>query len=300
LKIILPADAAAPIAHLLAALRTDLHIELFERDPIMERLRKVDPASVANFTSWLVPLRETQSLLDRARQELQSLLPAADDAVSFHANVAAHEVVVRFRGLACLRWHESGIYFGDDLKRNWDPGKAGALKEILRNLENHRHPLTSGSRHPFFRAQAERWLELMVSRDVSRIDRLLDEQFCYAQVLAGTAGEHGILDLLTVTRAGRLAILELKTVEQPVFLLQAANYWLRINRHLQQGDFARLGYFPALALQKRPPLVYLVAPALQFHAATEILLRYINPEMEVARIGLAESWRRGLCVVLRQ
>jgi hypothetical protein len=29
-------------------------------------------------------------------------------------------------------------------------------------------------------------------------------------------------------------------------------------------------------------------------------LRYIHPQMEVVRVGLAESWRRGLCVVLRQ
>jgi hypothetical protein len=267
----------------------------------MERLRKVDPASVGNFTSRIVPLRETQSLLDRASQELYSILPAIDNAITFHPNLAGREVIVRFRGLACVRWHESGIHFGVlDAKKKWDPGKARDLAELFQKLELHRHPSASDTRNPFFRPQAERWLEFTVSQDLSRINRLLDERFCYAQVTASTAGEHGILDILTVTRSGRLAILELKTVEQPVFLLQAANYWLRINRHLQQGDFARLGYFSTILLQSRPPIVYLVAPALQFHAATEILLRYINPEMEVVRLGLTESWRQGLSVVLRQ
>jgi len=46
--------------------------------------------------------------------------------------------------------------------------------------------------------------------------------------------------------------------------------------------------------------VYLVAPALRFHPAMEILLRYLNPQKQVVRVGLAESWRIGLSVVLRQ
>jgi len=53
-------------------------------------------------------------------------------------------------------------------------------------------------------------------------------------------------------------------------------------------------------LQQAPPLVYLVAPALRFHPATDDLLKYLSPELEVARVGLAESWRRGLHVVMRQ
>jgi len=47
------------------------------------------------------------------------------------------------------------------------------------------------------------------------------------------------------------------------------------------------------------PLVYLVAPALRFHPTTDTLLRYLTPEMEVVRVGLAESWRGGVRVVMR-
>ena len=85
-----------------------------------------------------------------------------------------------------------------------------------------------------------------------------------------------------------------------MFLLQAARYWLRVQRHLQQGDFPRFGYFGEVTLQPKPALIYLVAPAMRFHPATEILLHYLNPQIEVVRVGLAESWRRGLTVVLRQ
>jgi hypothetical protein len=301
IRILLPENAAASVAHMLPSLHPQLRLQLFERDAVMERLVRIEPSAAANFSSWIVPARETQLLQDRARQELSSLLPTARDAISYHPNLSAKEVVVRFRGLAFLRWHESGIYFGArDSKTKWDPGKARELEQLFRELELYRRPRASETRHPLFRAQAERWLEFLVRQDVTRVDSTLDPSFAYAQVLATTAGEHGILDVLSVTRAGRLAILELKTVEHPVFLLQGAKYWLRISRHLEQEDFPRYGYFSGVPLQSTPPVVYLVAPALRFHPATEILLRYLNPRMEVVRVGLAESWRRGLSVVLRQ
>ncbi len=151
-----------------------------------------------------------------------------------------------------------------------------------------------------YRAQPERWLEALIREDVTRIDARLDPKFVYTQVFAVSAGAHGVLDILCATRSGRLAILELKASENINLPLQAAEYWLRIQRHLQQGDFPRCGYFPGVELQKAPPLVYLVAPALRFHPTTDVLLRYLVNPMEVLRVGLAESWRRGLRVVQRQ
>ena len=133
-----------------------------------------------------------------------------------------------------------------------------------------------------------------------RIHATLDSRFVYAQVFANTSSERGILDLLTVARDGRLAILELKAAEHIHLPLQAANYWLRIRRHLQQGDFPRYGYFTGIALQPATPIVYLVAPSLRFHPTTDALLRHLSPEIEVVRVGLAESWRPGLRVVMRQ
>ena len=136
--------------------------------------------------------------------------------------------------------------------------------------------------------------------DVSRVDAALDSRFVYAQVFANTGGEHGILDLLTVTRSRRLAIIELKANEPIHLPLQAADYWLRIRRHLDSGEIARYSYFPGVELQQFPPLVYLVAPALRFHPTTNELLKHLSPELEIVRVGLAESWRGGLRVVMRQ
>jgi len=117
---------------------------------------------------------------------------------------------------------------------------------------------------------------------------------------ANAGGEHGILDLLTVTRSGRFAIIELKASEHIHLPLQAADYWLRIRRHLHSGEIARYGYFPGVELQQIPPLVYLVAPALRFHPTTDELLKYLSSDLEIVRVGLAESWRHGLRIVMRQ
>ena len=187
-----------------------------------------------------------------------------------------------------------------DPRRKLTSAAEPALRQLLRDLEVHRHPLAGDTRHSLYRQQSERWLESIVRSDVTRIDAALDPRFVYAQVFANTFSERGILDLLTVTRAGRLAILALKATEHIHLPLQAANYWLRIRRHLLQGDFPRYGYFTGIELQSAAPVVYLVAPSLRFHPTTDALLRHLSPEMEVLRVGVAESWRRELRVVMRQ
>lgn len=106
--------------------------------------------------------------------------------------------------------------------------------------------------------------------------------------------------MLGVTRRGRLVIIELKASDDIQLSIQAVDYWLRVRRHQREGDFERYGYFPGIDLDSKPPLVWLVAPALQFHSTTEILLKYLSPEIPVTRIGLNESWRRGLKVTFRQ
>jgi hypothetical protein len=59
-------------------LHPQLRVQLFERHAVMERLLRVDPSEVANFSSWIVPARETQSLLDRARQRWLEFLIRQD------------------------------------------------------------------------------------------------------------------------------------------------------------------------------------------------------------------------------
>jgi hypothetical protein len=301
LRLILPQNSCNVVAHRLDAVDPLLTVELYEHDPALNVLQRIDPQHAANLNSWLVPHREWEGLLFQARPALDSILSLAPQAVTLHPMAQSREVWLRFRGLPFARWDGTRVFFGlSDAREELTSTTRPAMKRILHNLEAHRHPLASDTRHSLYRAQPERWLESIVREDVTRVDATLDQRFVYAQVFANAGGEHGILDLLTVTRSGRLAIIELKASEHIHLPLQAADYWLRVRRQLQSGEIARYGYFPGIELQRAAPLVYLVAPAMRFHPTTDVLLNDLSSEMEVVRIGLAESWRRGLRVVMRQ
>jgi hypothetical protein len=300
LRIILPKNACGTVAHRLAALDPKLCVELYEQDPALNILEKIDPRRAGNLDTWLVPHRESEALLARTRPALDAIVASAPYAVTLHPAAQSREVWLRYRGLPFARWDDGRVFFGVNDSEELTPASRPALKRLLQDLEVHRHPLARDTRHSHHRAQPERWLESIVREDVTRIDAMLDQRFVYAQVFANAGGERGVLDLLTVTRSGRLAIIELKASEHIHLPLQAADYWLRVRRQLQSGEIARYGYFPGVALQQAPPLVYLVAPALRFHPATDDLLNCLSTEMEIVRVGLAESWRRGLRVVTRQ
>jgi hypothetical protein len=192
-----------------------------------------------------------------------------------------------------------GFGFGD--RQNvLTPEKWPALEALVRQLETHRHPLATDTKHRLYRAQPERWLETSVAADPTRIDARLDPRQTYAQVPAFSTGDRGIIDLLGVTKDGRLAVLELKASEDIHLVMQAVDYWLRVRFHHGQNDFSRYGYFPEVRLNAKPPLLFLVAPGFRFHPSIDIVLRYLSPEIEIARIALAENWRHGLRVVFRQ
>jgi len=301
LRLIVPKGTSALIAHNARALHPQTHLEIYELDARQEMLSRIDPRSAGNLETWLVPRRQAEALLDQAHARIDPIVAQFPHAITVHPSAQSGEVWLRFRGLAFARWHDGKIFFGGvDARQKLTSASEPALKQLLHNLEVQRRPLGSDTRHPLYRQQSERWLESIVRRDVTRIDATLDSRFVYAQVFANTSSERGILDLLTVTHEGRLAILELKAAEHIHLPLQAANYWLRICRHLQQGDFPRYGYFSGIELQPAAPIAYLVAPSLRFHPTTGALLRHLSPDIEVIRVGLAESWRHGLRVVMRQ
>ncbi len=301
LRVIVPKDSFNIVAHRLPALERGVNIEIYELDAARDGLDKIDARSAGNLQTWLVPLRESETLLTRARAEVEPIVALDPQAISVHPSVASREVVLRYRGLAFARWDDGTIFFGNnELRETLSPQTQPTLEHLLRDLHTHRHPLASETRHALYRAQPERWLEAIVRNDVTRVDAALDFRYVYTQVLAGSGSEHGIIDVLTITRAGRLAILELKASEHIHLPMQAADYWLRIRRHLELGEFRSYGYFPGVEVQQAAPLVYLVAPALRFHPVTGTVLRHLSREIEVMRVGLTESWRRGIRVVSRQ
>jgi hypothetical protein len=295
-------------AHRLAALAPEARVELFAHDVRAARLRRIETGERGNLQTWLAPQREIERLRTAAGQIAERLAALAPGAVDTVVRVSpagtAEDVLFRFRGLAFARWHAGQLFCAASLdgaesgERVWN-GDWSALELQVRTLAEFRAPNARDRNHPLYRAAPERWLEQLLAADVTRLDPSLLREYLYAQVPSLSPGR-SILDLLGVTREGRLAVVEVKAAEDVHLLLQGADYWLRVKWHLEQGDFARCGYFRGVELQHKPPLLFLVAPGLRFHPATDVLKKYLAPQIELVRVGLNENWREGLQVVLRQ
>jgi len=300
LRLFLPRGSSSITAHRMAALASPQEVELYEYEPLYWRVRRMARSSAGNLATWIVPRREIEQAIAAAKPLAERIRRLAPEAI--RVGVApATEVTLRFRGLEFARWRLGAMWYGlGDRQDPLTPEKWSALEALVRQLETHRHPLASDTKQRLYRAQPERWLETMVAADPARIDARLDPRHIYAQVPAFSSDDRGIIDLLGATRDGRLAVLELKASEDIQLVMQAVDYWLRVRFHHDQDDFTRYGYFPEVRLNAKPPLLFLVAPGFRFHPSIDIVLRYLSPEIEIARIALAENWRRGLRVVFRQ
>jgi hypothetical protein len=301
LRLFMPPGTGKIVAHRAGALTPSTKIEFYELNMALGRARQVDAKELGNIVTWLTARREVEGILAEAAPEVEALRRLAPDGITASVVPGTREVALRFRGADFARWQNATIFFGlGDHRRPLTPDRQPELEQLVRKLGTYRHPAAESTAHALYRMQPERWLESQVFADPTRVDARLDPRFLYTQVPAFTAGDRGVVDLLGVTRDGRLAILELKANEDIHLVLQAADYWLRVRWHQQQDDIQRYGYFPGIEIRPDPPLLFLVAPAIRFHPATSVILRHLSSEIEVARVGLAENWRRGLRVALRQ
>ncbi|MBV8552600.1 MAG: hypothetical protein JOY54_14980 [Acidobacteriaceae bacterium] len=143
----------------------------------------------------------------------------------------------------------------------------------------------------------ERWFETAVRSHLTSIYPELITDTVHAQVLSFAATNRDLIDLLAVTRSGRLVVLELKAAEDIQLPFQAMDYWMRIRWHAERGELQHL--FPGVAVMPLPPILLLVAPAMTFHPATESVLRYFASDIEVERVGVNTEWQKRFQVVLR-
>jgi len=220
------------------------------------------------------------------------------------------EIAFRCRGLEFARARlaqdakafrsPSEIVFGvGAAERVLDESNAIALAHLVRSIGEVRR--AEGPReHPLWRLHPERWLESLVVRDVSAIDERLDESCLYSQVPAFSASDRAMIDVLTVTREGRLAVVELKADEDVHLPLQGLDYWSRVAWHHARGEFQKFGYFPGKQLSDAKPILFLVAPALRVHPATDTLLRHFSPEIDWTLVAIDERWRKKVRMIFRK
>jgi hypothetical protein len=282
--------------------------QLYELDERTEICEAIDCADTGNIVTRLTHAVDAAGSLHRfaaSIARIHALVPSAQVTVA-----SPSEIVFRLHGLefarACMtplsgsfRNSESILFGIGPAEYVLDDASQGLFAELVQRIIEQRHPAGSHT-NLFFRLSPERWLESLITSDVSALDERLDGRFVYSQVPAFAACDRAMLDVLTCTLDGRLAVVELKANEDVHLPLQGLDYWTRVRWLQQHGEFTRNGYFAGRELSSAPPLLYLVAPALRVHPATDVLLRYLSPRIEWTLLQLDEHWRQDVRVVNRK
>ena len=174
-----------------------------------------------------------------------------------------------------------------------------SLRSLVEEILFYRRPDAPDARHPYYRLQAERWLEALVLEDIPRLFPEMAPESVYSQIPVYLGRDSGRVDILGADRQGTLAVIELKVAADPDLPIQALDYWGRVIKHNENGDFERRGYFSEVCLTRQHPRIYLVSPVFSFHDTTELLLRYLEPDLEIWKISINEDWRCGIKIVRR-
>jgi hypothetical protein len=295
--------------------------ELWELDQATEELEQRDAADHGNLTTRLMHAPNETAARERfgeSAARVMGLVPEAMRGVVEQRIRSGTEMAFLLHGLefARVRMGYAGSSFNRAQEITFGAGanetplteeNEGELRELVARLFA-RRAAGGDRRDPLYRMQSERWLESVLRRDVEPLDAHLDAAHVYTQVPAFAAADRGMLDLLGVTDEGRLAVIELKAEEDLHLALQGLDYWVRVRwHHLQNpdqrtglGEFQRHGYFGGVRLSTEAPKLYLVAPALRVHPATEVVLRYLSPRVEWVLVALDERWRMKLKAVWRK
>lgn len=304
LRLFLPQGQSRTTLERARALNSTVNVEVYEFGKHGLRIQRIDASGRGNVESWLTPRRDTELVLVAAKdviKRIQALLPQHAGTIEVSVPAGTSEVSFRFRGLEFARYMDGRVYcgLGEDRRPTSAPD-APEVGRLIARLAEKRSSSNPDANDLLYRAAPERWLETMIRSDPASLDARLDPTHLYSQVPALAAGERGIIDLLGITRDGRLVVMELKASEDLHLPLQAIDYWLRVRRHLAEGDFQRYGYFQGTEIRPDLPLIWLVAPSLRFHPANEVQTRYLSPDIRLSKIGLGENWRRGVQVIFRQ
>lgn len=287
--------------------------ELYEFDPASGELTACSIADVGNLAIELPHAFDSQAALERRApgiEQLRATLPAELLAASEIRPRSATEVSFALHGLEYARVRhvlatgsfarKDEITFGAGPSETvLDETTEDIFLDLMDRLFRGRRAAGS-ARDPLYRLQPERWLESMLRHDLSVLDAPLGGGPVYSQLPAITSASRNLLDLLTVTKQGRLVVLELKADDDLHLPLQALDYWARVRQLHHAGDLARQGYFPGVELSGDDPLLLLVAPALHIHPANETVLRFFAAEVPWELVGLDEHWRRQCRVMLRK
>jgi len=309
LRLFLPLGCAALVRERMAHLdQLAAKWQLYELDERTDECIGVDILDCGNVNTRLVRCPEEADIQERFAEPIALVRGLMSEAEV--AAISPAEISFRCHGLEFARarltavpgrfWGVPEIVFGAGPEERVLADRTMPEFEILiRSIGEVRH---ADGPHEcrWWRLHPERWLESLVVRSITALDNQFDPRFVYSQVPAFYAADRGMIDVLALTREGRLAVIELKADEDIHLPLQGIDYWSRVVWHQERDEFHKFGYFAGREISGQSPLLVLVAPALHVHPATDILLRYISPQIDWMLLGIDERWRKGLRAVFRK
>jgi hypothetical protein len=314
LKVIVPAGGAAVTRGRMGWLNPALaKWELYELDERCETLDSAQIGDEGNLDIRLVHSFNHERTLERSQAAVDRLTRLLPEGVRSRTEIrplSSTEISFRLHGLEFARIRH-GVATGSFARQDTITFGAGpnetplinATEDLFRDLMRRVYDgrFAGGSvRNPLYRLQPERWLESELKQGLAELEPAIREEFVYTQVPAFAGGDRGMIDLLSVTRSGRLMVLELKANEDLHLPLQGLDYWLRVRQVHAAGELQKHGYFNGVELSDAPPLLLLVAPALRIHPANETVLRYLKTDVEWTLVALDEHWRQRRRVIFRK
>jgi len=271
------------------------------KQTICSRLRMM--AKARRLVQWLewdgvgiIPLQESTSepvtdiqefAIPDVAAEVDRICSLAPELLQPVPHIAGNGISVRLRGIEIARVSAEGTTYP----------LGEPLSDVIREIAAVRR---EGHSHPLSRAHEERWLESNLIREIRQLLPFVDARYIYPQVPSFVGEERSIIDLLTVTKEGRLVIIEIKASADPELPFQALDYWIAVERHRKAGDFRNKGYFAGCELRNEPALLVLVAPLLAYHRTAHRLISFFPDEVPVTEIGINQRWKGQIRILRRR
>ena len=309
LVLVVPKGSAAITQQRMARLDASAakwHLNEFDqRDDALVRMEIADCGNLPTRLVRAVDESQAMARFEASTRRIRGILPQVEVVVLSPAQISFRCCGLEFAQARVAhdpRNFQAGeeIVFGVGAEeRVLDNRNESDFTTLVRLAASVRHK-DGPKHHPLWRMHPERWLESIAGDNIGALDGRLRAERVYRQVPAFSAADRAMIDVLAMTNANRLAVIELKADEDIHLPLQGLDYWARVEWHQSRGEFARFGYFPGHEISAQKPLLMLVAPALHVHPATDTILRYLSPGIEWELLGIDERWREGLRVVFRK
>jgi hypothetical protein len=219
--------------------------------------------------------------------EVERICAIAPDLLQAVPNIAGRAISIRLRGIEVAEVSEKATTYplGEPVER------------VIRELDEARR---YGSRHALARAHEERWLESNLIGQIRDVLPSIDVRHIYPQVPSFVGENRHIIDLLTITKDGRLVVIEIKASADPDLPFQALDYWIAVERHRKAGDFIERGYFRGCSLRDEPAMLILVAPLLAYHKTAGRLIAALPAEVPLTEVGINQAWKKEIKILRRR